>query len=60
MEHENNSDLHIFSLTDKDHIRLYEQYHESLLKERLLVDYGLLLDFDTISHHGLRSINGDK
>jgi len=46
--------LHIFNADDKDFIRLSEQYHESLLQKELL-SYGILVDFDKISPHGLKN-----
>jgi hypothetical protein len=46
-----NSQISIFSISDKDTVRTQEQYHEYLLKKRLL-DFGIVADFDKILPHG--------
>jgi hypothetical protein len=56
MKKENNS-IKYFSMSDKDLIRIEEQRYEVGLKKRLL-EYGIVVDFATISHHGLRSFGG--
>ena len=48
--------IHIFSISDKDIIRIQEQHHEYMLRKRLLA-LGYLFDFDIIAHHGLGRIN---
>ena len=49
--------FNIFSVNDKDAVRMYEQHHESKLKKRLL-SLGFLVEFefDKIAHHGIRNI----
>jgi hypothetical protein len=47
--------LNIFSISDKDTVRSEEQRHELLLKKRLL-EMGVVVDFDRISHHGFNGI----
>ena len=47
--------FNIFSVNDKDAVRMYEQHHESKLKRQLL-DFGIIMNFDTIAHHGIRNI----
>ena len=49
------NNLNIFSVSGKDKIRISEQYHEARLKKQLL-EYGIIANFDTISHHGLKNI----
>lgn len=44
-------EYHIFSLTDKDMVRIEEQQYESELRQRLQ-SLGLSVDFDNISPHG--------
>ena len=52
-----NKVLKIFSVSDKDSIRISEQHHESKLKKQLS-EYGICVDFDSIAHYGLRNISG--
>ena len=49
--------LNIFSVNDKDTIRIEEQFHESRLKKQLL-DFGIIMNFDTIPQYGIRNISG--
>jgi len=51
--------LHIFSISEKDTVRIEEQYHEHSLKKRLL-EFGIIADFEKITPHGFSKINGIK
>jgi len=51
--------IHIFSMTDKDPIRMQEQHHELLLKQRLL-SFNIIADFERISPHGLTTKENRK
>jgi hypothetical protein len=56
MEKENNQlVLNVFSINSKDILRMQEQHHEAKLK-MLLLQHGIVAEFDKITHHGLRNI----
>jgi len=47
--------LNSFSITDKDILRFEEKIHEAKLKKQLS-DLGLVVEFDVIVNHGMRSM----
>ena len=55
MEKNKHTGMHYFSSSEKDKIRIQEQKHEAFLKKQLS-DLGIIVDFDTIQHHGFRNI----
>ena len=49
----------IISINDKDKIRTCEQNYELGLKKKL-AELGLLIEFEKISHHGLKQFQLNK
>ena len=58
-QNQNPKHLHIFSISEKDTVRIEEQYHEHSLKKQLL-EFGIEADFEKITPHGFSKINGIK